>query len=159
MKYPPPLTDDQLDELIFNVKDWQLTHGSLLKIVDSDEESSVLAHSIGVSLFPTLFPRTLFDEALALQRIYNKLYAAVAEDEKWLHDTLKGLIELDILADTLWDIYLEVKREGYSQDLTLGIFRSDYMLHADADFPKTNERVQIKQVEFNTVSCAGGVHG
>ena len=159
MKYPPRLTDEQLEKLIFDVQDWQLTHGSLLKNVNSSEENTVVAHSIGVSLFPTLFPRALFDEALAIQRVYNKLYAAIAEDEEWLHGTLKGLIEVDMLAGTLWGICIEARQDGFAQDLTLGIFRSDYMLHADTDSLESDNSIQIKQVEFNTISCAGGIHG
>lgn len=159
MKYPPPLSDDQLHDLITEVKDWQLTHGSLLKLLHCNDQGSVLAHSIGASLFPTLFPRILFEEALSLQRIYNKLYTAVAEDDEWLFETLEVLIKYDMLADTLWGIHKEVKKEGYIQDLTLGIFRSDYMLHVAPEFPQSSSEIQLKQVEFNTFSCAGGVHG
>lgn len=154
MNYPPPLSEKQVEELIGNVKDYQLTHGSLLKIIDFDEPQEDLAQPVGVSLFPTLFPKTLFDEALALMKTYNKLYVAVAEDGKWLHEALKDLIECDILASVLWGIHEEIKTEGYAQDLTLDISRSDYMLHMDLE---TKSKLQIKQVEFNTVACAGGV--
>ena len=44
-----------------------------------------------------------------------------------------------------------------SQDIHLGLFRSDYMLHQphdnEVDYP-----AHLKQVEFNTYSVAGGVH-
>ena len=80
MKYPPEFTEEQAESLIADIKDWQLTHGSLLKLVQTDEENTVLAHPVGVSVFPTVFPRHLFQEALGLQRVYNKLYTAVAED-------------------------------------------------------------------------------
>lgn len=156
MKYPPEFTEEQAESLIVDIIDWQLTHGSLLKLVQTDEENTVLAHPVGVSVFPTLFPRHLFQEALELQKVYNKLYAAVTEDEKWLYETLEGLIEVDPLARCLWEIYQEVKREGYVQDLSLGVWRNDYMLHVNL---AERESPVIKQVEFNTIAVAGGTHG
>jgi glutathione synthase len=36
------------------------------------------------------------------------------------------------------------------QNLSLGLFRSDYMVHQDGD------NLQIKQVEFNTIASSFG---
>jgi glutathione synthase len=159
MKYPPRLSDGQLEVLVSGIKDWQITHGSLLKLVETEDDHTVLSRPVGVTLFPTLFPKNLFKEALALQTVYNKLYASVAEDDEWLYSTLGDLIEVDLLSSSLWSIHEEVNKEGYVQDLTLGISRSDYMLHA----PQSRRTdgvldTKLKQVELNTVSCAGGVH-
>ena len=156
MAYPPRLSDEQYATLVSSIKDWQITHGSLLKLVHTDEENTVQCHPVGTTLFPTLWPQELFDQAHALQREYNKLYAAVAEDDQWLLDVLKDLIDVDDLASALWEIYEEVKNEGFVQDMTLGIFRSDYMLHSA--LANRIVRPRLKQVELNTVSCAGGVH-
>jgi hypothetical protein len=152
MRYPPELSEEQAESLISDIKDWQLIHGSVLKLVKTEEEHIVFSHPIGVAVFPTLFPRGLYYEALELQTIYNKLYTAVAEDEHWLYQTLQGLIEVDALTKVLWEIYEEVRREGYVQDLSLGVWRNDYMLHG-TDGPV------LKQVEFNTIAVAGGTHG
>lgn len=85
--YPPHLSNHHLESLIKNAIDWQYMHGSLLKIPpDSDE---ILAHPIGISLFPTPFPKMLFEDAHALQVLYNKLYARVACDEEWLFQCLR----------------------------------------------------------------------
>ena len=81
-------TEQQLANLIFNIKDWQITNGMLLKFgLDVDQVNSV---PIGVSLRPTPFPKRLFEEAQAIQTIYNRLYAAVSEDEQWLFSVLEG---------------------------------------------------------------------
>ncbi|CZR60706.1 related to glutathione synthetase [Phialocephala subalpina] len=157
MKYPPVLPEETFQTLISEIKDWQITHGSQLKLVKTDDEHTVLSQPVGCTLFPTLYPRDLFQETLSLQVIYNKLYTAVAEDEEWLYQTLKDMIDVDPLTNRLWTIYQEVKREGFLQDLTLGIFRSDYMLHTDGH--DQSPKPQLKQVEFNTITCAGGVHG
>ncbi|KAL8819278.1 MAG: hypothetical protein Q9191_007767 [Dirinaria sp. TL-2023a] len=80
--------EQQLANLIFNTRDWQITHGMLLKYgPDADTVSSV---PIGVSLFPTPFPRQLFENAQKLQVYYNRLYASVSEDEEWLYGALRG---------------------------------------------------------------------
>lgn len=57
----------------------------------------------------------------------------------------------DFLAN-LWKIHLQVKEEGYVQDLSLGMFRSDYMLHV----PEESSAPSLKQVEFNTISSSFG---
>jgi glutathione synthase len=50
------------------------------------------------------------------------------------------------------------KGEGgcYIQPLSMGIFRSDYMLHQQPI--STSRDLELKQVEFNTMSCARGTH-
>ena len=86
--YPPTLSQQQFSDLVFNIKDYQLTHGMLLKY--GSNADSVHAVPVGVSLFPTLFPRFRFEDARQLQAVYNKLYARVAEDEAWLFEVLGG---------------------------------------------------------------------
>ena len=67
------------------------------------------------------------------------------------------------MARILWEIHCEIKKDGYVQDLSLGVFRSDYMLHEnlkkDDDGAEIPRPLAIKQVEFNTYSVAGGAHG
>ena len=45
-------------------------------------------------------------------------------------------------------------QEGYVQDLALGLFRSDYMVHVDPGAP--DSKPGIKQVEFNTIASSFG---
>ena len=88
--YPPTVSYDQLSNLIFNIKDWQITHGMQLKY--GPDAESVSSTPIGVSVFPTPFPRFLFEQAQTLQPIYNTLYAAISEDEDWLYEVLRGCV-------------------------------------------------------------------
>jgi len=44
------------------------------------------------------------------------------------------------------------------QDVPLGLFRSDYMVHASLDLVSSRPMLALKQVEFNTYSIAGGAH-
>lgn len=148
------IPEEEFDRLLETIKDYQLTHGSLLKLVKSNEEHTVLSRPVGASVFPTRFSRMLFNKAVDLQSAFNELYMKVSEDEEWLEETLRNLIANDPFTKTLWSIHEAVKREGYVQSISLDIFRSDYMAHQ----PESGI-FELKQVEFNSYTVAGGTHG
>ena len=160
---PSRLSEAHWQFLVDNVRDWQYQHGSILKY--PPRSGLVAARPIGATLFPSNFPRHCYEEALAIQPIFNKLYAAICEDEEWLHDSLKALIESpDSMARILWEIHQAIKKDGYVQNLSLGVFRSDYMLHenrtqSSGGAAEIRSSLIMKQVEFNTYSVAGGAHG
>ncbi|KAK5115377.1 hypothetical protein LTR85_009837 [Meristemomyces frigidus] len=147
-------TEPQMDQLVSDIKDYQLTHGNLLKLVRLEEATRIPSIGVGVSALPTPFPRRCFDEAWQLQRCMNELYIRAAADEPWLYAILKPLIEHDSFLAALWSVHLEVKEAGAVQSVVCGIFRADYMLHQ----PVASESVSLKQVELNTFSAAGGCH-
>ncbi|KAL8707492.1 MAG: hypothetical protein Q9220_007482 [cf. Caloplaca sp. 1 TL-2023] len=159
LDYPPQLTAEQREYLLTKINDWSILNGLavrrpsfLLNLTSGLFGSTAL--TAPVTLFPSLFPRVSFDEAQALQRAYNVLYAAIARDRSWLKHIVEELIEVDDFLAKLWNVHLEVEKGGYVQDLSLGLFRSDYMVHkkpADPDGPPT-----IKQVEFNTIASSFG---
>ena len=83
------------------------------------------------------------------------------------------LIEVDDFIARLWNVHITVQKEGYVQvdfstletrstsllmdlvkPLSLGIFRSDYMVHKDPGNPQA--KPCIKQVEFNTIASSFG---
>jgi glutathione synthase len=71
---------------------------------------------------------------------------------------------VDDFVGGLWQLYKDVAKEGIVQvlhsgrlspllqKLSLGLFRSDYMIHADP----LETVPEIKQVEFNTISSSFG---
>lgn len=63
-------------------------------------------------------------------------------------------MEVDDFIAELWKVHMAVKKEGVVQDLTLGLFRSDYMVHLDPS--DTSAKPTIKQVEFNTIASSFG---
>ena len=92
--YPPNLTAEQSDYLLTNLKDWSILNGlavrpSLSFVSQSIDPSRSLAVTAPVTLFPSLFPRVCFDEARAIQKAYNELYALIARDEDWLQGILE----------------------------------------------------------------------
>ncbi|KAF2433426.1 glutathione synthase [Tothia fuscella] len=152
------LSKQQLTALIEDTKDYQITHGSLLKVVNTNTEENVaLTRAIPVSLSPTRFSRHLFEEAKGLQKIFNRLYMRVASDEEFLHRILKPPIDNDTFKKTLWNIHIAARKTGRVQDVSLKTLRSDYMIHRDegVDVNGNLKKLQLKQVEFNTFSVAG----
>lgn len=173
--YPPEtLSPDHLNSILTQIKDYQTTHGSLLKVIGSETPHSVHLQPISASVFPTLFPLRLFNEAAGeLQLVYNQLYCKLAEDVEWLYAVTGPLRKTEPLVDALWSVYEEVQMrrqdEGMQyirQRVHAGVFRSDYMLHvqsesaaeSDDDGENWGQNLCLKQVEFNSFSCAGGCH-
>ncbi|KAI9762623.1 MAG: hypothetical protein M4579_000241 [Chaenotheca gracillima] len=158
--YPPRLTPEQSDYLISNLKDWSIAHGLTVRppatFVSPDvDPQGVLAGTAPVTLFPSPFPKACFEEAKSIQTAYNQLYASIANDEEWLKEIVEEIVEVDDFIAQLWNTHLAVKKEGYSeQDLSLGMFRSDYMVHVDPSASEPNP--ELRQVEFNTIASSFG---
>ncbi|MCJ1371505.1 hypothetical protein MMC20_002722 [Loxospora ochrophaea] len=157
--YPPELSQDQEDYLLSSIKDWSIANGLVVRpapsfISSTSDPSGVLAVTAPITLFPSPFPRACFEEAKSIQTAYNELYAAVSRDEDWLRGIVEELVEVDDFIAKLWEVHLAVKKEGYVQDLSLGLFRSDYMVHVDPSAP--DAQPQIRQVEFNTIASSFG---
>ncbi|OJJ74244.1 hypothetical protein ASPBRDRAFT_120318 [Aspergillus brasiliensis CBS 101740] len=165
MIYPPTTPEPQGHHLTTQILNYQLTHGMHLKHIPLNprlpRNSPVgSSYPISTSIFPTPFPKTLFYYAKqTLQPIYNELYALLAQDESWLYEAvIRPLLPVDAFARTLWEIHERLTNEGeqegggYGSNISMGLFRSDYMLHGE------NAGLQLKQVEFNTIACAGGCH-
>lgn len=87
-------------------------------------------------------------------RVYSAVYCRAVLDVVGLTSggEVIRLIEVDDFIENLWRVHTSVKKEGYVQSLSLGLFRSDYMLHA----PPNEEVPSLRQVEFNTISSSFG---
>jgi hypothetical protein len=87
--YPPTLTTSEKEYLLSNLKDWSIAHGLAVRPVESfvpkeTDPAGALATTAPVTLFPSLFPRTCFEQAKAVSKAYNELYSAISVDEAWL---------------------------------------------------------------------------
>ena len=82
-------THEQQEYLLSNLKDWSILNGLAVRpsaylFPAGTDLSGALATTAPVTLYPSLFPRACFDEARAIQKAYNELYAAIARDREWL---------------------------------------------------------------------------
>lgn len=139
------------------IKDWALAHGLTVRpppavVAAEVDPKEILATAVPVTLFPSPFPRVCFDQGVAVQKTYNELYASISQDEAFLTQVVKEIGDSDNFITELWKVHLRVKEEGYVQHKSLGLFRSDYMVHQDG----ASSTPQIKQVEFNTIASSFG---
>jgi hypothetical protein len=92
--YPPDLTAAESNQLVATIKDWSIAHGLAVRpppsVVSAEADpNGILATTAPVTLFPSPFPRVCFEQAKAIQRAYNQLYASIAQDEAFL----QGIVE------------------------------------------------------------------
>ncbi|KAK0711168.1 hypothetical protein B0H67DRAFT_584491 [Lasiosphaeris hirsuta] len=152
--YPPAL-DAALEKerLVQIIKDWSIAHGLAVRpppTVANYDPEGILAINAPVTLFPSPFPKSCFEEAKTIQTTYNELYARISQDEGFLGEIVQEVAAGDEFIANLWNVHARVKKEGYIQNLALGLFRSDYMVHQNSG------ALQIKQVEFNTIASSFG---
>lgn len=81
--------------LISAISDWSISNGLAIKSlmypnqnVSTDSKNEVIT-PVPLTLSPSPFPRTCFEQALAVQRDYNHLYALISQDE----DFLRGIVD------------------------------------------------------------------
>ena len=87
--YPPKISSEQSQYLLSNLKDWSIAHGLAVRpsaafVPQISDPAGSLAVTAPVTLFPSPFPRSCFEEAKGIQKAYNELYAAISQDESWL---------------------------------------------------------------------------
>lgn len=92
--YPPELTTAESEQLVFTIKDWSIAHGLAVRpplalVANEADPHGILATSAPITLFPSPFPRICFEQAKSIQKDYNQLYAAIAQDEEFL----KGIVQ------------------------------------------------------------------
>lgn len=146
----PELSKSSESELIESLLQWSLSNG--LTMYPPDFSQFKVNHA-PITLFPTPFPSNLFKNAENVQTTFNELYVnLISKQKSWLIDILRNLSQFDVgFTGKLFEIYnksLELNNGKIRQPLSLGLFRSDYMI---------NESDQtIKQIEFNTISVSFG---
>lgn len=100
--YPPETPAEQQAYLVQTIKNWSAEHGLLVRpspafISSEVNPNAVLATNAPVTLFPSPFPKACFGQARSLQKVYNELYASIANDEPWLEDIMKEYVSYSLL--------------------------------------------------------------
>ncbi|RDW23574.1 hypothetical protein B0I72DRAFT_141399 [Yarrowia lipolytica] len=135
--------------LLKSVQDWAFSNG--LTMLTDDPATAVHAP---VTLHPSPFPRSVFDESIEAQRGFNTLYSKISSftNNNWLDKIIDKLAPSDPdFTGKLWKTHKLSLVDGKPiQPLTLGLFRSDYMID------QKDGNLTPKQVEFNTVSVSFG---
>ncbi|KAG5335614.1 GSHB synthetase, partial [Acromyrmex heyeri] len=138
-----PLSEEKLKESVDKAKDWALMHGISMRSKTNFNKDQV--QLLPVTLLPSSFPEKPFLTVNNVQTILNELIHKVAHDKEFLTNSLKSTIQADPFTAKLFHIYETVYEKGFSQSISLGLLRSDYLLHDDC---------KIKQVEINTIAAS-----
>ncbi|KAL6257037.1 hypothetical protein P5V15_011972 [Pogonomyrmex californicus] len=139
-----PLSEEELKESVDKAKDWALIHGISMRSKKNFTKDQV--QILPITLLPSSFPRKPFLVVKDVQTLLNELIHKVAHDKEFLTSSLKSTIQADVFTAKLFHIYETVHRKGFNQTISLGLLRSDYLLHDDG--------CKIKQVEINTVASS-----
>ncbi|CAH0696373.1 unnamed protein product [Spodoptera exigua] len=144
---PLPIEHKTLVNVIEKARDWGLMHGVAMR--DKKHFNKDVIQVAPFVLLPSPFPRTEFEKAVELQPILNELMHKVAHNNEFLEHTLQNALQVDEFTKNLYDIWVKVRNEVITQSVSLGLFRSDYLM-------QNKEHNKIKQVEFNTVASSFG---
>jgi len=153
---PKSLREHDLNFFISQeARDYALGHGIVYRSLPSNPSAmppqDTTIHA-PITTVPSPFPRNLFNQAMDLMPVFSKLYARVAMDEEFLeHVMSESVVKVDDFQRHLYEIWCNVRREGIAQPLHLGLFRSDYLIHAC-----NPDKLSLQQVEFNTISSSFG---
>ena len=124
---------------------WAFQHGL---VVASGKETAGQVFHAPVALYPTPFPKDVFEFAKEITPKFAELYDKVSEDDAFMRETLREAALSDPeFTGRLWKIYEVCGKRGNGRlDKELGILRTDYMLDTRSGMPL--------QVEVNTVSTS-----
>ncbi|GAB5372444.1 hypothetical protein AAMO2058_001665900 [Amorphochlora amoebiformis] len=109
------------------------------------------------TLIPAPLPKQAFEGALNASSLFSKLIDKIARHPTYLETILTEVGENDAYTKKLLEILaLDRKMGEKKQNVTLGLFRSDYMLQEaegkDSKFPVS----RFLQVENNTIAASFG---
>jgi len=143
------ISQDEINFLVSEARDYSLTHGMIYKNQNANIEHTPF------TLFPSPIPKKLFTAAREVQMDFNLLVHKVSQDYEFTKNALLGTVAADSFTANLFDIYEKAWKKGTSQPISLGIFRSDYLIDTTGEPEHDNENdanLCIKQVELNTVA-------
>lgn len=142
-----PLPEEQLHDLVEKAKDFALVQGNLMRQRNSIDRDAI--HFVPFTLLPTPFPRQELVRALNLQPLLQDLMFKLSHDDEFLRETFKNTVKADEYTKKMFNIYEAImKQGGPTQDVEIGIYRSDYFYCCASQ--------ALKQVEINTVAASFG---
>ncbi|KAI8913531.1 glutathione synthase [Gorgonomyces haynaldii] len=120
-------------------------NGLVMK-TSKDDESTELVHA-PFALYPSPFPKDLYERAKQIQPLFNHLVHQMAQDKQFLESVMNELDGSDEFTQKVYKIYQQTIDLPKQQPVWFGIHRSDYLIDKAHDY-------DIKQVELNTISAS-----
>ncbi|XP_004536430.1 glutathione synthetase isoform X1 [Ceratitis capitata] len=157
---PFPIEERTLIDVTQKAKDWAIMHGAAMRSKANFSPDAL--NFAPFILTPSSFPRKEFEKAKELQTIINQLMHNVAHDEEFLTTTLAETIKVDEFTSNLFNVYKKVLANGFGQQISLGLLRSDLMLETNCvQMLEKKKHTPCayccwKQVEINTIASGFG---
>lgn len=112
--WPPELSKDKEEYLTKAAIDYAFGHSLIVRHAPGTSGSTII--NAPFSLYPTPFPRELFNAALKIQPLYNKLYARITNDYEFLQMVIGGaVVKVDSFQASLWSLYNNLREQGSVQ--------------------------------------------
>lgn len=132
-EWPPSTASEQeAADLLHAARDWALSHALVYRpplqdsnhtSVDSDTPFHTSVIHAPFALYPSPFPRQLFDLAIDIQTTYSELYARISTDFDFLEQVIGGNVsKVDSFQGELWKIAKAVREEGLVQVCALLLY-------------------------------------
>uniref|UniRef100_A0A0N5AEN1 Glutathione synthetase n=1 Tax=Syphacia muris TaxID=451379 RepID=A0A0N5AEN1_9BILA len=138
-----------LNNLVEDAVDWAHAVGMIMRTSEHVDTSDI-CQMAPFTLFPSPFPRFLFEQAMGVQEAMNLLYFRVSWDYDFLVAAHNDVAKTDEFTRNLVNIFKAVHGEGVHQKKTLVVQRSDYMCHT------TETTMSLRQIEVNNIAVSMG---
>ncbi|URD77629.1 glutathione synthetase [Musa troglodytarum] len=140
---------DLVEKMMYDALVWSALHG--LVVGDRRVQNSGTVPGVGLvhapfALLPMSFPKAYWRQACELAPIFNELVDRASLDAKFLQDSLSRTKKVDAFTSRLLDIHSKMLEINKTEDIRLGLHRSDYMLDSETNL--------LLQIELNTISSS-----
>ncbi|KAL3108880.1 hypothetical protein niasHT_011430 [Heterodera trifolii] len=143
-----------LETLIDDAIHWAHIHGMVTRTKENRLNPDIAAF-LPFSLFPTPFPRVIFEQAQSVHTLMQLLYFRVSSDIEFLRENIQSTAETNELMADLLKIMNIVNEEGIKQPLNFILMRADYMSDMGKNEQTGETEYGLKQIEVN-IGQAGG---
>ncbi|XP_002730434.2 glutathione synthetase-like [Saccoglossus kowalevskii] len=152
-----PLEKSLLDDVVAQSKDFANVHGIVMRRRETPLSSDVVCFTPH-TLVPSPVPKKLFYQSVDVQNDFHLLMHGISRDYQFLKSVLSSSMQHDEFQKKLFDIYEEVYINNIPcQPIMLGMLRCDYMFDCSGGRDISTDKIQLKQVEVNTI--ASGLAG
>ncbi|KAL3089280.1 hypothetical protein niasHS_007002 [Heterodera schachtii] len=135
-------------EQSLDAKDWALSNGLVkLQCYSIKDKVNCVTQFMPFALYPSPFPRTLFQQAVDVHQAMLLLYFRISSDYAFLKDAHRQVVnsERKSIIQSLIRRLDNLYNDGFQQHVAMFCQRADYMASED-----DNGQIVLKQVEVNT---------
>ncbi|XP_021671166.2 glutathione synthetase, chloroplastic isoform X1 [Hevea brasiliensis] len=143
------IDEELIQKMAYDALVWSSLHG--LVVGDKSVQRSGKVPGVGMvhapfALLPVAFPENHWKSACEVAPVFNELIDRVSLDGNFLQDSLSRTKKVDVFTSRLLDIHSKVLEMNKTEEIRLGLHRSDYMLDEQTKL--------LLHIEINTISSS-----